>query len=102
LILFLIPLPPINIGELPERVFDVCVVEPDWDEPSILVGRIAEDCSVAFQGHPIGGKCILAHDKQQRSRRFQSPFNGQEDGISGLDHPIIKPNSEPICPQSVG
>jgi len=59
-------LSPINIGELLERVRDLSVVQPQWDEAALGVSGIAEQRRVAFKCDPLGRKGALRHDQNER------------------------------------
>src|SRR5579871_1470586 len=68
---------PVHIGELLQNVGDVGLVEEEGDEATVLVGGIAEEDGVAFQGHPLGGEGVLGHDQDERAGLLQA-FRSEE------------------------
>ena len=65
-ILLLRLLPPIDVGELLERIRNLGVVQPQRDEAALGVGGIAEQGRVAFKSDPLRCKGVLRHNQDKR------------------------------------
>lgn len=95
-------LPPVHVGELPQRILDLGIIQAQGNEAAPGVGGVAEEGGVAFEGYPVGGKSIGRHHQHQRPGLFQALLDLEADQVARLDDSLVEPHAEAIRLQPFG
>ncbi len=91
--------PPVQVQELRQRAPDRRVVEPQRDEPALLVQRVAKPERASLQLCPVRPERLRRHAEHQHARVLQALLDPGRDAVAGLDLPLIEPHVQPVGPQ---